>query len=205
MTIFTKGDISVLFIHIPKTAGTSVERCFLDNGYEMAFRLGGPHGKRPPEERRHGAPPQHMHAALLEERLGTRDFAAIFCLVRHPLRRFESEYRFRRVSNHPLAQDGIDAFARIALHRFETRNPFVLDNHIRPQVDFPWRDCAVYRLEDGIDPALAAVSTRLPEPLKIAPHRAMATKPETAAGPSEDTLAALTRFYRADFDAFGYD
>jgi hypothetical protein len=204
MPIFTKDDLSVLFIHVPKTAGTSVEQAFLAQGYAMSERLGGPYGKRPPGERQSGCSPQHMHAALLEERLGDRSFEQIFCIVRHPLRRFESEYRFRAAAGHRLAQEGIDRFAEQALWRFEKANPFVLDNHIRPQAEFPWRDCRVFRLEDGLDAALAQISEALPEPLTPPGARAMRSAPAREEAMSPATEARLRAFYRTDFESFGY-
>lgn len=205
MPVFAWKDSSVLFIHIPKTAGTSVEAAFLARGYEMSLRSGGPYGKRPRAERERGCSPQHMHAALLDERLGGQTFTGAFCITRHPLRRFESEYRFRARAGHRLARDGIDAFARAVLWRFEKHNPFVLDNHIRPQVAFVWRDCEVFRLEDGMDYILDEISAWLPAAL-VPPARArMRSSPDLPVAMTPETEARLRAFYHADFEAFGYE
>ena len=37
MPLFTKGDRSVLYIHVPKTGGTSIEHFFLSNGYAAEY------------------------------------------------------------------------------------------------------------------------------------------------------------------------
>lgn len=158
MPIFRKNDVSVLFIHVPKTGGTTIEDTFLANGYQMTFRRGGRYGPRNAFDEENGCSPQHMHAALLERHFAGERFTRIFCLVRHPLARFLSEYRFRAESGHKLAQDGVDSFARQVLWRYARRDPMVLDNHIRPQVDFPWRSCTTFRLEDGIEAALSGIS-----------------------------------------------
>lgn len=177
MPIFRKNDVSVLFIHVPKTGGTTIEDTFLANGYQMTFRRGGRYGPRNAFDEENGCSPQHMHAALLERHFAGERFTRIFCLVRHPLARFLSEYRFRAESGHKLAQDGVDSFARQVLWRYARRDPMVLDNHIRPQVDFPWRSCTTFRLEDGIEAALSGISDCLPERLKPLDQTSMRSDP----------------------------
>lgn len=203
MPVFTKNDFSILFIHIPKTGGTTVESAFLAAGWTMAHRLGGPLGRRPGN-----APcsPQHMHGALLREVFAGRRFDRVFCISRHPLDRFASEFRFRAAAGHPLAKAGIDAFARAALWRFEKRNPFVLDNHIRPQSEFPWAECRIFRLEDGMGRILAEMSEGLPEPAPALPDEVkMRSDSALDAAMSPATVARLRKFYDADFRAFDYD
>ena len=145
-----------------------------------------------------------MHAALLDESFAGRRFDAIFCITRHPIARFVSEYRFRAQAGHPMTKGGIDVFARQALWRYETRTQFVLDNHIRPQVAFPWGDCAVYPLEDGMAAILDAVSARLPAPLILPEGRPMRSGTRDEARLAPATEARLRGFYAADFEAFGY-
>jgi len=101
----------------------------------MELRRGGVFGPLNGFDRANGCFPQHMHAALLERHLLNRTFTRIFCIVRNPIARFISEYRFRRQADHPLARAGIDEFRERAMRAYET-NPSCLDNHLRPQVDF---------------------------------------------------------------------
>lgn len=206
MPIFTRDEQSVLFIHIPKTGGTTVEDTFVNNGYEMTYRRGGVYGKRTAFDQANGCSPQHMHAALLDQHFAGHRFDHIFAVVRHPLRRFASEFRFRAAAGHPLAKDGIDAFARAVTWRFTQRNPMVLDNHIRPQTEFLWRDCTVLKLEDGIASLLARLSQALGTTLSgVDGLASMRSDSAIAAAPAPQTEEALRAFYRSDFEAFGYE
>lgn len=204
MPIFTKNDVSVLFIHIPKTGGTTIEDTFQKNGFEMTFRRGGAYGPRIDFDRDNGCSPQHMHAALLERHFAAHAFTHVFTVVRHPMARLGSEYRFRAANGHPLAGDGIDAFAQRVMWRFEKRNPMVLDNHIRPQVDFLWRSCETFRLEDGMNTVLQRISDFLGSDLTHAGLTSMKSDDAIPADLSPEAEAALRAFYRQDYEAFGY-
>lgn len=203
MPIFSKRAVDVLFIHIPKAAGTTVEEVFCNHFFSMAYRRGGRYGPTIAFDHQNGCSPQHMHAALLETHFQHRSFAEIFCVVRHPLERFISEFKFR-LETHAAAQSGLNAFADHVFDRYGD-NPFIMDNHIRPQSEFIWRDCAVFKLEDGLETMLAQLSTRLGEPLVPESKRRMLSRKVDVEPLSARNHVRLLAFYQQDFETFGYD
>ncbi|WP_277209743.1 sulfotransferase family 2 domain-containing protein [Isoptericola croceus] len=206
MPVFTKDERNVLFIHVPKTGGSSVEKHFVGAGWEMSYH-DGRMGKGKPNYLR-TCTPQHMHGQLLQETLRLGRFDAIFMVVRDPVARFRSEYVMRHKQELSTTADAVEAWAEHSFERFE-RNPFVHDNHIRPQVEFLVRKAQVYRLEDGLDAAMEDLNARfdLGVPTEIAKVR---TSEKTRGISSADvevseTLdARLERFYAEDFRRFGY-
>ena len=204
MPVFRRGTECVLFIHIPKAAGTSIENLFVSQGYRMEFRRGGVHGPLNAFDRANGCSPQHMHAALLERHFQDLDFTRIFTIVRHPVQRFLSEYRFRRQSGHALAMGSADEFYEAAFARRSVQ-PGFLDNHLRPQVEFPWRDCRVYRLEQGMSVILEDLARGLALDPTAHVERAMRSDPRLPTGLASSTEGSLRAFYADDFRAFGYE
>ena len=92
MPLFTKQGQAVLYIHVPKTGGTSVEHFFIGNGFAADYMdTGGP--KSLNQFRR--CPPQHMHAEQILAVLRPSRCGYVFATVREPLARIVSEYRMR--------------------------------------------------------------------------------------------------------------
>ena len=85
MPIFTFDNLKLLFIHIPKTGGTSVEESV--SGYCKTSLL----LHRVPDFLKNS--PQHLTASNLKEiGFGPSLFDYSFAIVRNPYRRIESEY-----------------------------------------------------------------------------------------------------------------
>lgn len=203
MPIFTRANERILFIHIPKAAGTTIEKLFVEKGYSVDFRRGGIYGPLNDFDRQNGCSPQHLHATLLEKHLVKERFDRIFCIVRNPIDRFISEFRFRRQAGHKFAAGDINAFWASARHAYD-ENPMCLDNHLRPQIDFLWRDSEVFRLEDGMGSILKSLGMdSAPDPT-TRPLFAMRSDDRIHAVPSKQTIAELIDFYHKDFEMFGY-
>ena len=96
MPIFEKDNQAIMFVHVPKAAGTSVEEVFCSNGFKMSYRRGGRYGELTEFDIANGCSPQHMHAKLLEKNFDAAKFDYVFGIVRSPLDRLVSEYNFRR-------------------------------------------------------------------------------------------------------------
>lgn len=170
MPLFIKGDQQVLFIHIPKTAGTSIEDAFIEAGWARDFfyspaKQGG--GDRSP------CNPQHYHNMpcnrfIRKKHLVTDEFT----IVRHPFTRLISEmmWKNRGLSTH-INTRGYDArffekLEKFAISNFNSHikidkifleNPAVFldkkkkfhsDNHFRPQHEFIGKKTKVFRYED---------------------------------------------------------
>ena len=133
MPVFIKDERYVLFPHVPKTGGTSIERLFHRNGWRMHLRdakvgKGSLHYVR-------RCSPQHLHAAVLRELIDLSRVDLCFMVVRDPIARFRSEYAMRQKDPTKTDAASVEAWAARVLARYE-RNPYALDNHLRPQHEF---------------------------------------------------------------------
>lgn len=158
---------AIVYYHVPKTGGTSVE--------EYLARRFGPLGLLDREwvqrQRRCGrslglrVSPQHLTAEDLAL-VGPREPLWRFVLVRDPMARMISEYRFQRKLRGRIARLGFSRWLRVMLAA-RARDPTVYDNHFRLQVDFIAEGTEVFRLEDGLEPVArrldAVTGTTAPE------------------------------------------
>ncbi len=195
MPIYMKGGKSVLFIHIPKTAGTAVDHAFLSAGWQVSFQEGG---GQPGSIFRHlRCSFQHFHAALLREMMLLSSFDAIFTVMREPMARLRSEYRWRRAqSEQPLPQ--FDVWVNRMLDAYQ-RNSFVMDNHIRPQEQFILPQAQVTALEKGLDHTLAQLSKKLEVEIPLQDAAQVNTSPPAPdLDLSKTTRSRVTRFYGKD-------
>lgn len=191
---------TVLFIHIPKCGGSSVEELmrshaagpvgYIDTGKGAFFN-----GLRK-------CSPQHMHAAQLREIFRLDAFDLIFTVCRDPVARIKSEFHMRM--NSPLASGGFDQwYAKV--RELRVRNPYVLDNHLRPQAEFLVQGALVYRLEDGLDSIWADVARRLGAVERsdtvpsIKPLPRSVPRRHTVEEPSARTVRLITSDYAVDY------
>jgi len=206
--IFVKGDVAVLFIHIPKTGGTSIGDALIRSGWQRSFQASPQ--LEPDRFHLRRVSPQHYHAALLQETLRVARFDVRFAVVRHPIERFRSEYSMRRQD--PALGDAaaVEEWADARLDRYPAE-PTMLDNHLRPQHEFMLRQTAVYRLEDGLDAAVADLAGRLGVEIDVEIHRRKSNANYTDRLHSRDVQISprledrLRDFYARDFRRFGYD
>ncbi len=206
MPVFLGADRRVLFVHVPKTGGTSVERLFSGNGYRMSLR-DGKVGKESVNWVRRCSP-QHLHAAMLSEMLLLDRFDLIFMLARDPLARFRSEYSMRHRDDLRTDAETVSRWTERVFDRYG-EDPYLFDNHLRPQSEFRLPATEVYRLEDGLEAMVSDLNARfgLDLPAEV-PHAMNRAKASGVASRdveiSEATSARVRDFYRADYEAFGY-
>ncbi|GAA1990915.1 hypothetical protein GCM10009718_30800 [Isoptericola halotolerans] len=213
MPIFTKDGRGVLFIHVPKTGGSSIEKHFVGAGWKMSYH-DGRIGKGTVNDYRRTTP-QHMHAAMLRQNFRLGRFDAVFMVVREPVARFRSEYAWRNGSEMrpgaaevDTSADAVDAWADKVLDRYG-RNPYVLGNHLRPQVEFHVDRAKVFWFEDGLDRAITVLNQDYDLGLPSGIGRARTS--EKASGvPSGDVEVSrrlerrLKKFYAKDYETFSY-
>lgn len=139
-------QISILFIHIPKCGGGSIEKFLRDNNLtQFMFSTQVFKFLVCPPKHRNRCSLQHMHASLLEAVLDINSFDYIFTIVRNPVHRIISEYKWRILDD--SAQKGFDMWYEKTRKSFNCYN-FFRDNHIRPMNEFITRNCEVFRFED---------------------------------------------------------
>lgn len=188
----------MLFIHIPKTAGMAIDEHLSAHGTAL-FKLPviTPIGK---------FRPRHQPAAVLEQVYLPETIDYAFTVVRHPIARLVSEYRYqRRVHRLQLSRFrflGFDVWLHYSLWR-TTTEPHYRDGHFRPQVHFPCFDSEVFRYEDGLAAVMNGVSRATGVPLpphtpdrNVSPYRTVSI--------SKASLNRIAQFYAADFERFGY-
>ena len=130
MPVFVKRNASVLFIHIPKCGGSSFERLSANAGWKELFSVRGVHASR---LKGFKCSPQHFHGELLEQTCDIDRFDAVLALVRHPYFRLKSEFYWQRAQG--MSQLAPRAWWENTQNQHRD-NPYVFDNHIRPQSDF---------------------------------------------------------------------
>jgi hypothetical protein len=204
--VFLKDDTSLLFMHVPKTGGTTVERLFRKSGFQVGFRA--TRRTEPALMPLRRCSPQHLHAELIADLLRVERFEIVFMLVRDPLARFRSEYAMRNKADVRTDSGSVERWAAQAFEDY-ARDPFVFDNHLRPQHEFELPATVVYRLEDGLEAAVADLGVRLgldlPEEVPHALSREKSSGVSSRDVELSDALEERLRdFYRADFERFGY-
>ncbi len=192
-----------LFVHIPKTGGTSIETWLKGIGPLRLYRNGIPQALK--------VSVQHLTYTDIRLILGDDYFDYGFTIVRNPFRRLESEYRMRS----DLATDGV--LGRVAVFPVWVRTQiemmqkavFHQDGHFRPQIDYVSNHIEIFRFEEGIDSIIAKVSakTGLPMPAET-PHEMRPRRYDAAQhGELEWDMPLVNlvrRTYAADFETFDY-
>lgn len=197
MPLFEINGRRILFIHVPKNAGTSITSLL---GRYSAPRLDG-------KLRLYGKTfrPRHLHGELLEQILhpGMVDYA--FMVVRDPAARMISEYFYqRRPGTSGLRWQRLTSFGAwldYSLWR-SANDPGYWENHFRPQSSFRCFDCEVFRLEDGLAAMTARLSVVTGLPIEDIPT--LNRHPKAHLVPGSRARSRILERYKADFDRFGY-
>ena len=209
MSIFVKQGIRCLFVHIPKTGGTSVEHSLRAFGWFEPLIV---RAQLVMELRYLKATPQHFHADLLEALFRWEEINLAFAICRHPFDRMKSEYYWQR--NNDVAPDSRPREWLDAVLNQYAQDPYVYDNHLRPQVEFvpAHREVLTFRLEDdGVRKALDRVNALAPASrfqqwaAQTFPARLNRSKPSPEAEADFKGLRQeIEDFYSQDMAHFGY-
>ncbi|MBD3624759.1 MAG: sulfotransferase family 2 domain-containing protein [Rhodobacteraceae bacterium] len=211
MPFFRAGPGIYFFAHVPKCAGSSVEDYLRDRFGRPGF-VDNRFVQRPEAERWTRTSPQHADWATVERLFGPDFFDGAFAVVRHPLSRAVSAYHFQvEVEKTAPAGIGFGDWLQEMRAR-QAREPFAIDNHFRPQVDFLPPGCALFHLEHGVD-ALVPYLDRLtgttggPRAIGHANRRGGGSgggKDRGKAAPDPAAVALVAEIYAEDFRRLGY-
>jgi hypothetical protein len=205
MPIYSKNGENFLFIHIPKTGGTTIEAVFREAGFEEYFRT----KPRTPLNRVARCTPQHFHAKMLASIFRLGKFRGIFTVVRNPYARMQSEFAMRHrdpSKNHP---DNVYTWIERVTQQQKQR-PFINDNHIRPQAEFILPQCEIFKLEDGLDAVFEGLHRKFGLQLPYdGKHRSMSSDKRSGYRSEEVLLTSkaidlIDKFYTRDFKMLGY-
>lgn len=200
MPFIELGSVRLLYLHVPKTGGGSLESWLTTHGRLHFHSVGVPHALR--------CTPQHLRMADFRAIFGEGYFTHVIMTVRNPFDRIASEYRMRAM----IAGQGFWKASPTFSHWLETNlttaasQPFHLDNHLRPQWDFFGSGVEVHRYEDGLE----SVARRMAEILSIPQAAPLPRVHDTSDSGVQVAWDAVDRlrvseFYRRDFQQFGYD
>ena len=193
MPIFRFENRILLFVHIPKTGGTSVETMLKDAGGVEALRRSAQVPGLP-------CTPQHFHAEIIGQLVPVSFYDYAFTIVRNPFDRLVSEFKMRVLD---AGRDlSFDAWVDRILARY-SKNPFANDNHVRPQTEFLFDNVQIFRFEDRPLPQIAdrLSSLGIRMAASIPWERRGATVELTL---SPRTADHIREFYAADFSRLAY-
>ena len=150
MPVYTKNNKNILFVHIPKTGGSSVEKIFIEKGWDESFIS---NGKRSDIIKIYKSSLQHLHSPILRDIFNLSNFNKIFSIVRNPFDRCKSEYYWQlRLKIISSKINPPEKWLNDILIDYK-KNNYIFDNHIRPQNEFIVEGVKVFKLEDGLTKA----------------------------------------------------
>ncbi|MEO0819427.1 MAG: sulfotransferase family 2 domain-containing protein [Pseudomonadota bacterium] len=213
MPIVGRNGRIVLFAHVPKAGGSSVE-AMLERGYGTLGLYEPRWSNRARGFAAFGVSPQHLSAADLARVLPEARRDLSFAVVREPVARICSEFRHhqRAASRRLLCRLGFSFWLEACLAA-AARCPEVFDNHFRTQDAMVPDSAEVFRLEDGLDRVAERVADLLgpADPPAEAEGEAAVGVPHLLKGENalplqltQTDLARIADTYAADYARFGY-
>lgn len=124
-----------------------------------------------------------------------------FVVVRHPLARLISEYRYRKLKNRKIPR--FDRWVQYSVKKYKG-DSYLLDNHLRPQVDFVLESDEVFRFEGGLGLAVSSALSHLGLKSEVKELPSEKTSAKETILVSKKTVDMLEHFYEKDFSYFGY-
>jgi len=210
-SVALEDDRLIWFAHCPKAGGTSMETLFVETwgdrvghlrwGWDLWWKNGGWRQASPPNS------PQHLIWADAKRILPASP-DIVFALVRDPVDRMMSEHRYQRRFRRGTALGRALAYLPFSIWlpvmlAVVRRNPYAFDNHLRPQSDFIPSHARVFRLEDGLEPAVGWLRDVVHRADLAAPRHLLKTRPNPR--PHPRLRARIAAAFAEDYTRFGYD
>lgn len=216
-SIYQRGNRRILFVHIPKTGGTSVRSLLEKNNWQETEVPPIPHTH---QREIHGIPDSHHRHRILVN-LWDKTWEYEFGLVRNPYDRFVSRTKttIRDISNsYNINPSALGNFSAQALNvwQFLTEKLFdeegigTDDNHWRPQSEFTCLDTSVFKLESQTDEMMNELkSLEIISPDSVIERENISkdffSSYNVGWHTRPDLHDAFVNFYRDDFEEFKYD
>lgn len=213
MPLFRVDKAIHYFAHIPKCAGSSVEKHILSKYGSIAFRDFNHHRNKRNLKNKglstwNITSPQHILWDDLKRLFPADWIDSTFTVVRNPVSRYVSCYKYQKYARKKLDSISIDQwFAKIQPQVEKQKR--IVDNHLQPQHLFLPEETNVFKLEDGLSSVLQHLDALggLSMDQHVTPHwlnRARGGGETSDDYPSPETISGLIELYRNDFLKFGY-
>ena|GEM_PF-4652080 len=186
-----------MFIHVPKTGGTSLFAA-LEKFGTITFDRGFKENKKKFSER-------HAHKALIHSNIIDTRFDYVFMITRDPVDRIISEYRYqcRKPGLHRSKVMGFGLWLDYSLY-WAKKNRGYRDNHFRPQSEFATLGCEIFRLEDGLEFVINSINQKLGLSIEL-PAKRMNVSPEYDIKVKKLHIEKIHSFYVSDYLAYNYN
>jgi Sulfotransferase family len=202
----------IYFAHVPKCAGTAVER-YLQVRFGPLALLDQRHTLHDPDLLWPRSSPQHIDLVSLGRLIPPGFCDASFAVVRHPVDRVLSTFHFQDEVQQIIPSGQTLTAWLAALPGLMAADPFYADNHCRPMGELVPRDAVVFQLEAGLAPVvewldIQAGSTSGPRSIAqmnvrgSRPQYPRTLTPRRLPGPHD--IATIEQLYAADMQRFGY-
>lgn len=210
MPIIKKNGKVGYFAHIPKCGGSSIEHYCKQIGANLAF-VDTQFVSHPAAQPWNISSPQHIDGQSLSRLFPAEFFDFSFAVVRNPVERFISAFKFQLLVENTIAADrNINEFIAEDLASISiTLGQF--DNHFMPQSVFlmPNLEYKLFRFEEGFSKVKWYIDHRF---LGTAAKVNMQHKNKGRDTESLDeqlklttsSLALLKEIYQADYEKFGF-
>ena len=199
MPLFEKNGRRIVFIHIPKAAGSSVEALFKEQGWSLGFyqRI----------KDRDAIAHQHYTYSDLKSHIPDIDDLCSFAIVRDPFDRIISEwvYQSERMRTSDLEFNDFVRHVDCSLQLDRT----YWDNHWRPQTDFiDEKMNLVIKMEKMNEVLLPFLNDNEIIVNPMMPHTNRRKKRKRSAGRvlsvNAESRDRILRIYARDYDELGY-
>ncbi|MCV2890893.1 sulfotransferase family protein [Ruegeria aquimaris] len=214
MPIIRTGRGIYWFVHVPKCAGTTVEEYLVRRFGRKNMGFYDPRHIVDSGMRWTRSSPQHVHAEAMSRLFPDGFLDGVFTVVRDPSERIRSVFLYQRDVERSIGADtGFEDWLNDLVDRRRT-DPYYLDNHPRPMVDFVPEEATVFRLEDGLGALVDWLDERMNNqngPREIVRSHTLADRlaatgqsPGSAVELCTQTRRRIAEIYAADYERFGY-
>lgn len=191
-------NLKLCFIHIPKTAGSSVEKMLGWSGEKHLI------GKINPK---YNVCPQHLYWQELQQEVPEVVDYIKFSIVRNPYDRLVSEYHYAKQMkcrpHHFVKNLNFESFVDEILKMPESDRQYIFDRHLEPQSNF-LEGCENIKLFQFENLQECFFFLRQINPLIADKHENKSKRENWQKYYSEEAKTKVCEFYKVDFEKFGY-
>ncbi len=201
------------YCHVPKAAGSAVEAYLRAQFGPLAF-ADEQFFELDPPDRWTRSSPQHVDVESFERLFPADFFDDVFAVVRDPLPRLVSAYRFQKLVEGLIPPEAsFDAWV-LGLDRATIGRRFAFDNHLLPMHRLVPEAARIFRMESGLGAVIdylrgfAEPEARLPN--RVEPANVLAARLDLMGAADETVFVGdaarrhVADLYREDYERFGY-